>query len=102
MKSEQSFERKTFICSCNSLEHQLSFWYDDEYNELYTEVHLYTYKNIFKRIISAIKYVFGYKSKYGDWDSIIFKNDDVEKLKNYLNNLNNDKTNISNRNTKSY
>lgn len=37
-------------------------------------------KNIFKRIFTAIKYIFGYKSKYGHFDEFIFKHQDKNKL----------------------
>ncbi len=78
-------ERKTIICECNSLEHQVTFWYDKEQDELYCEPHLTTHKNFFKRLRCGLKYAFGYKSKYGDWDSTIFKKEDLKKLRDYLN-----------------
>ena len=77
-------ERQTLICECNSLEHQLSFWYDDEDNNLYCEPHLTTYRNFFKRLWVGLRYAFGYKSRYGQWDSTIFKKEDLVKLKSYL------------------
>jgi hypothetical protein len=83
----EDLERKIYVCSCNSIEHQMSFFYDEKEKELYTEVHLYNYKNFFKRLISAIKYIFGYKSKYGNWDSMIFKKEDLIDLRNYLNKI---------------
>lgn len=80
----EDLERIIFICECHSLEHQLTFWYDTEYNELYCEPHLVTYRNFLKRIYVGIRYIFGYKSRYGEWDSLIFKQNDVDKLRQFL------------------
>jgi hypothetical protein len=80
-----SIERQVFICECNSLEHQLIFWYDEEDKELYCEPHLSTHTGFFKRLYSGLRYAFGYKSKYGNWDSTIFKQQDLEKLTEFLN-----------------
>lgn len=78
-------ERKIFICDCHSLEHQVIFWYDEEYNEVYCEPHLITYRNFFQRLWYGIRYAFGYKSRFGAWDELVFKPEDVEKLRDYLN-----------------
>ena len=76
-------ERLIMICECHSLEHQVIFWDDD--GELYCEPHLTTYRNFFKRLWRGLRYAFGYKSRFGDWDSTIFKKEDLEKLREYLN-----------------
>jgi hypothetical protein len=75
---------KVFICDCRSYEHQSIFWHDSEDDQLYVSIHLTTHKNIFKRLWSAIKYIFGYKSRFGSWDEFIFKPEDKERLLNYL------------------
>ena len=78
-------ERDVIFCICGSAEHQLLVWYDDEFADGYREVglqpHLVTYRNIFKRIFVAIRYVFGYRSKYGHWDSIIIDSTNYLPLK---------------------
>ena len=79
-------ERETFVCKCHSLEHQIVFWYDDEDDhELYAEPFLSTDRNFFQRLWYGLKYTFGYKSVYGAWDSMIFKDEDTEKLRQFLN-----------------
>ena len=78
---------KFFECSCHSSEHNLKFIYDEEYNELYTEIYLHQYRNLFKRIFVAIKYIFGYKSKFGAWDCFLFKNKDIDDLKKLINRI---------------
>lgn len=82
--STTKMERIIMICECHSPDHQLTFWYDEEYDELYCEPHLTTHRGFFKRLWFGLKYAFGYKSRYGDWDSTIFKKEDLKKLKKYL------------------
>ena len=76
--------RLVLICECHSLEHQLVFWYDEESGELYCEPHLVTHRGFLKRLWTGLKYAFGYKSRYGQWDSTIFKEEDLQQLKDYL------------------
>tara|TARA_R110000851_G_scaffold293087_1_gene447658 strand:+ start:2247 stop:2546 length:300 start_codon:yes stop_codon:yes gene_type:complete len=78
-------ERKIFICDCNSLEHQYSFWYDNENNNIYFEPHLnYSDYPWYKQVVKKVAYVFGYTSTYGAWDKVIIKNDDAIKLNKLL------------------
>lgn len=77
--------QEIFICECNSYCHQTMFWYDTEDKQLNLTIHLTTHRNFFKRLWFAIKYVFGYKSNYGDWDTFLFKPLDEAKLLAYLN-----------------
>ena len=72
------------ICECHSVEHQLIFRYDKEYNDVYISVHLYDYhtgiKGFFIRLWRGIKYAFGYKCKYGAWDEIIVEKEKFKKI----------------------
>lgn len=83
MKS--GIEHKILICQCHSFEHQVIFWLDEEDGDLYCEPHLITNRGFFKRLWYGLKYAFGHKSKYGAWDTAIFKKEELVKLKNYLN-----------------
>lgn len=76
-----------FICKCYSPEHSFIFMYDEDDNELYFEVHLSNYLPFYKRVIQGFRYMFGYKSKYGNFDSVIIKPEDADKLINYLKKL---------------
>lgn len=67
-------------CACHSPEHTLLFTFAPEEKEIYTSVFLNQYRNIFKRIWIAIKYVFGYTCRYGHWDCFNMKDEDVPKL----------------------
>jgi hypothetical protein len=71
-----------FLCDCYSTEHQLVFKHDpnEEYHELYIDVHLITWKNFFKRIWVSLKYISGYKCRYGHWDEFVFNKNDAERL----------------------
>ena len=40
-----------------------------------------SYKNVFKRLWTAIKYVCGYKCKYGYYDEIILGKDKIKQLR---------------------
>ena len=68
-----------FECKCDSSEHTLRFVYDDEDDEIYTQVFLHA-PSFFQRVWQAIKYVFGYKCKYGHWDCTLLKKEDIPKL----------------------
>jgi len=80
-------ERIIFICECHSLEHQVSFWWNDEDEILYMEPYLTSHRTFFKRLWYGLKYVFSYKSRYGAFDEFIFKEKDLLKLRDQLNNL---------------
>lgn len=73
-----------FICQCNNTEHQLIFSYFVDYKEVYVSVHLRP-KTLWKRIVGGIKYIFGYKCKYGHFDEFIFKRQDADRLQKVVN-----------------
>lgn len=76
-------KHRLFICKCDNVEHQLIFSYFEDFDnckEVYVSVHLYPETNIWKRFINGIKYIFGYRSKYGHFDEFIFNEGDVHKL----------------------
>lgn len=78
----EPLETHYFECECYSDEHALKFTFDPDDGELYLSVFLQK-RPFFKRLWAAIKYVFGYKSKYGDFESgTVFKPEDLEKLAN--------------------
>jgi hypothetical protein len=79
-----------FICECHSLEHQAKFFYDDEDNLIYVYVHLARH-GFWKRLVAGIKYIFGYSSRFGEWDQFIFKEEDEGKLREFLNQIKREK-----------
>ena len=42
-------------------------------------------KTFFKRLWAGIKYTFEHRSRFGEWDEFIFRQEDIQKLRNYLN-----------------
>lgn len=79
---ENKGQRETLICQCNSMEHQFSFvWWEDEEleGEVYMEVHLKPF-SFWQRLKNGIKYIFGHRSIYGDFDDVILRKEDVHKI----------------------
>jgi hypothetical protein len=77
----EGFEKHHFDCDCGSDEHTFKFTFDTEEGELYLSAYLNQYHNVFKRIWVAVKYVFGYTSKYGHWDTVMLSKNDTERLR---------------------
>ena len=77
-------KREFFECVCFSHEHTLQFSCDkgesDYPPSFYTSIFLCQYRNIFKRIWIAIKYIFNYKCIYGHWDCWEIKRDDADRM----------------------
>ena len=85
-------ESKILVCDCNSAEHQIIINYDEEDKELSCQIHLTKY-SFFKRLFISIKYIFGYTSKYGDWDEFIFKKEHIIQIKDILEEIEKSKDN---------
>lgn len=88
-KTEEKPEiRKLFVCDCGDISHQFVVTYfqnDEDWNELFVQIHLNRNYNFFKRFIIALKYVFGFRSsRFGDFDSIILNSSQVEELNQIL------------------
>jgi hypothetical protein len=73
-----------FECSCGSDEHTLRFVLNLDEKEIYTSVFLNDYRNIFKRVWTALKYICGYKSRYGHWDCFNLRPEDADRLRALL------------------
>jgi hypothetical protein len=61
------------ICDCESTEHQMVLRYDDDKDlgrMVYVEIHLVPLV-WYKRMWMGIKYIFGYKCKYGNFEEMI-------------------------------
>jgi hypothetical protein len=68
-----------FECDCYSEEHTLKFNYSPEDREVYCTIFLDN-PCFWKRIWRGIKYIFGYKSRYGDFYSWCLQEKDLESL----------------------
>lgn len=83
---KERHEVQFFECDCHDLEHLIKFelWIDKNDADLYLSVFLNQHRNFFKRIWIAIKYIFGYKCRYGHWDNWSLAIEDAERLKNLI------------------
>ncbi len=70
------------ICNCGSCEHQaiLNYWNDDEYPFVSMSFHLATWEGFLKRLWVGLKYAFGYKSRYGNFDEIIIDKKEANEI----------------------
>ena len=65
------------ICECNSNEHQIIITKID--GKIYATIHLKKI-SFFKRIVHGIKYIFGYKCKYGNFEEFILTSEHIAKI----------------------
>lgn len=75
--------QELFICQCGDPSHQFIISADKETSDdrcAFISVHLNREHNIFRRIWTATKYVFGKRSIYGDFDEVIIKPEDADRL----------------------
>ena len=75
------------LCDCSSAEHQLIVSWDNDDNEVYVRVHLANWYGFWRRLWHAVKYVFGYKCRYGAFDEIILRKEDSENLQKVVDHL---------------
>lgn len=70
------------VCDCKSADHDIRIVRNEE--EVWVEVQLNSTKNLLQRLVAAIKYVFGYNSKYGHWDCTLLNKKEMTKLYYFL------------------
>ena len=73
-------------CECSSNEHNIQVKHDKEDNLFYLNIFL-SNGNFFYRLKNAIKYIFGYKCKYGHFEEIILGEKSQKQLSYMANNL---------------
>lgn len=89
MKKNDYPTKEVFICECSSTEHQLVMCYipgDDECDSdmLQFQMHLQPTYGFWKRTWAAIRYIFGYRSRFGNWDDFLVDPKDCDKIIDYL------------------
>jgi hypothetical protein len=72
-----------FECRCGSSEHTLRFTLDKDPEDpsIYADVYLNQYRTWWKRFWVGVKYIFGYRCKYGHWDNWILVRSDAQRLR---------------------
>ena len=76
-------EYSTILCSCNFSEHLLILHFNKDDKEIYLEYHLCSLP-FWKRVVIGIKYIFGYRSKYGEYGEFIISKDNYKPFKEIL------------------
>ena len=77
------------VCKCESAEHQLifkgvKFMVDEEEKHwVFVTTHLAP-SRFWSRLWHGLRYIFGYRCKYGHFDEVILTEDHVEKLENVV------------------
>lgn len=76
--------KKIYIeCSCHSSEHLLQFAKFEDEPEVYVIVFLSNY-NFFERLWKGIKYIFGYKCRYGHFGETILNKEAQKQIVQFL------------------
>jgi hypothetical protein len=86
------------ICQCGSPAHQMILGYDDtdDMNTVYVAIHLAPHHSFLTRLWRAIKYVFSNtRCDYGDFEEVILRPQDADKLIKAANFLKNKKEDIN-------
>lgn len=73
-------------CACYSNEHIILLQGNEEDKEIYLSIHL-AQLPWYERIWHAIKYIFGYGCKYGNFEEIIITEKNAKKIKEYIENV---------------
>lgn len=61
----------------------IRYFDDPDYPEVFVDIHLVK-KSLWYRIKYGIKYIFGYKCKYGAWDEMIMNKDHIKPLESVV------------------
>jgi hypothetical protein len=86
MKTPKRFQNNYLLCSCKNKEHKVLFFYNVYNPGVYMQVHLVR-KPLLQRLVYAIKYVFGYRSKHGAFDEFVFHPDHSKQLLEVIDHL---------------
>ena len=83
-------EDKIIICDCSSAEHQMVLRFDDDKDlgrMVYVEIHLVPLV-WYKRLWMGLKYIFGYKCCYGNFEEMILSPKHARQIRNLYEYLN--------------
>lgn len=96
MDNELKELKELIICQCTSAEHQLIFRGDSygteengETRMVYVDIHLCKLP-FWKRLWHGIKYICGYRCRYGEFDEVVLCPDHVEELERVVEFLKNE------------
>lgn len=69
MKKVKDNKTYYFQCECSSQDHTIGISFDAEDKEVTLHTQLAQHNSFFKRLVLAVKYVFGQTPTYGHWDT---------------------------------
>lgn len=72
------------VCNCGTLEHVFRFCKFNDSPEVYLTVHLPDNRPWYKRVWLAVKFIFGYKSPYGECAEIVLMSDEISQVKSFF------------------
>jgi hypothetical protein len=75
--------KEAFFCSCGANEHFFILSKFDSEEHVYLSVYL-SRVGFFRRLIAATKYLFGYRSRYGEFAEICLDSDTRLRIQNFL------------------
>jgi len=81
MESNKENRYAILVCDCSSTEHQIVISEDTDDNTFYCSIHLSNYLSFWKRLVAGVKYIFGHRCIYGNFDEFTFNNSHAETLK---------------------
>ena len=75
-----------FVCSCSSLDHMLRLtrWPEDHDGTLYVDMVLRPDRSFWRRIATAIRYVFNRTCRFGGVSDMLLEPKDVQRLRSFL------------------
>jgi hypothetical protein len=86
-KTEIEKMDRYICCACHTDEHVIRLIWEEDYpNEIFLHYHLVP-APFFNRIWIAIKYVFGFKSKYGMFGEFVITNENKQNMIDVLNKI---------------
>ena len=85
---DMGIEHHYFECTCSSAEHTVRFTHfrDDEWPCVFVETHLYA-PGFWSRLWRGLRFIFGRKCKYGEWDETELRGPQVRALRDLCDQL---------------
>ena len=78
---QKSHPRHLFVCDCGDVEHQFVVSYFDDFEDDFTYVHIHlTSMPLWDRIKTAVAYVMGKRSRFGDFGEILLTEEQCAQL----------------------
>lgn len=71
--------KELVLCQCENTEHQMIIRAFDGEEDVYVTFYLRPLP-LRERLVHGLKYIFGHRSKYGDFDEIILRPEDAAKF----------------------